>query len=241
MTLFQTAETSFVERTLTEAVRFACDDAATLEVAAQRVCGIVFETFSSSVLVRAFATVPLQTLPAGTREQVTALSNAIGIAPALTPTTPVFALLGTRGKAPSWNDRKRSEQHFGLPLVSAEFVSAIPMMSRLLDQLGVGSGWLENGAGQPLGNLAGLFHTADAKLATDAEGRLVIPAREFVEQHDVRSVFGVGGTYETGMLLSLICFTAEDIARTAIDKYLPLFVQLRSSTARVVGAGRIFS
>jgi hypothetical protein len=89
--------------------------------------------------------------------------------------------------------------------------------------------------------VAGVFYTDDAKLATDEQGRHVIPARDFVEQHDVKSVFGVGGTYADGTLLSLICFTAESIPRAATARYLPVFLQFRASTARALTNKQIFS
>jgi len=135
----------------------------------------------------------------------------------------------------------RSTTHRCAELVSREFVAAIPMMSRLLAQLGVGTSWLDEGALSPNSNVAGTFHTPDAKVATDEQGRLVIPAREFVEQNDVKSVFGVGSTYADGTLLALMCFTSEFIERAASERYLPLFVQFRHSTAGAVSKLRIFS
>ena len=240
MTRYQDVEAAFLDKTLVEALRFRCEDAGTVEAAAQRLCSLVYETFPTSVLVRVFAAVALERLPSAIQRQVSALAAALEIAPALKPTTPVFTLLGTRGKLESWNDRRMSAQHFGLPLISSEFVAAIPMMSRLLEQLGLDLKWLDDATPKAKANVAGIFHTEDAKAATDAAGRLVIPARDFVDQHDVQTVFGVGGTYRDGTLLSLICFTAEHIPHAAGARYLPLFLQFRASTAAALERGRIF-
>ncbi len=54
----------------------------------------------------------------------------------------VLSLLGTRGEDMRWNDRRNSQGHVGIPLVSADFIDAIPMMSRLLKELGLDLNWI---------------------------------------------------------------------------------------------------
>ena len=242
MTTYSAVEQRYIEETLPAKIRRACEAADSLETAAQALADAVFEEFSTSVLVRVFATVPYRGLPADTQTLVRGLADGIGIAALIRDWTPVFSLVGTRGTKADWNDRKKSAQHFGLPLVSAAFVAQISMMSRLLDEIGVGSSWLGDGSRSthPARNAAGVFHTEDARTTTDAQGRLVVPAQDFVADHDVKTVFGVGGTYPNGTLVSLLCFTAEHIDRPTAERYLPLLLAFRSNTLQAVDTERLF-
>ena len=99
-----------------------------LEAAAQRLCDILYTTFEeSTILVRVFATVPFAALPSTNRRFVERLVGAAA-REVRTPKTPVLSLLGTRGGVPRWNSRHLSEGHVGIPLASADFVDAIPMI-----------------------------------------------------------------------------------------------------------------
>ena len=50
---------------------------------------------------------------------------------------PCLTLLGTTGDEPAWNDARRSVGHRAIPLISKEMVSQAPMISSVLQQLGV--------------------------------------------------------------------------------------------------------
>ncbi len=50
---------------------------------------------------------------------------------------PCLTLLGSAGDEPTWNDARRSAGHRAIPLISKEMVSQAPMISSLLQQLGV--------------------------------------------------------------------------------------------------------
>ena len=84
----------------------------------------------------------------------------------LRPKTPVLSLLGTRGAVPRWNSRHLSEGHVGIPLASAEFVDAIPMIASLVKQLGVGIESADDVetaiVTNTLGTAAGVFYVDDA-------------------------------------------------------------------------------
>src|SRR5262245_7688192 len=116
--------------------------ATSLEEAAQALAAALYTQFAeSTILARVFITVPFAALPPLTQAFVRALPGA---AAALTEATPVLSLVGTQGQKPEWNDRRKSKQHRAIPLISVEFVDGIPMIARLLRELGVPLDWIES-------------------------------------------------------------------------------------------------
>ena len=53
-----------------------------------------------------------------------------------------------------------------------------------------------------MGRTAGLFFVEDASRATDHHGRKIIAAQEFVDTYRVKAVFGIGGAYVAGQIVS---------------------------------------
>jgi hypothetical protein len=218
----------------------------TLEAAAQRFCDLLYETFAeTSVLVRVFATVPFGMIPARNRAFVAGLAGPRAGA-VLLPKTPVLSLLGTRGKEPRWNSRHLSEGHVGIPLASAEFVDAIPMIASLVKQLGVAieaADEVETGiVTSSLGKAAGVFYVDDAATASDSKGRRIIAARDFVDTYGVKTVFGFGGAYAlTGTFVVAVLFTSETLPRSQAERFMRLANQLKASTMRPVGRRRFFA
>jgi hypothetical protein len=218
----------------------------TLEEAAQRFCDILYTTFEeSTVLVRVFATVPFAALPVTNRRFVEGLvgTHARDV---LTPKTPVLSLLGTRGRAPRWNSRHLSEGHVGIPLASADFVEAIPMIASLIKQLGLAIERAEDVetaiVTQSLGQIAGVFYVDDAATAVDSKGRRIIAGREFVQEHGVRTVFGFGGAYGlTGTFVVAVLFTRDSVGRGQAERFMRLANQLKASTMKPVTRRHIFA
>ena len=217
-----------------------------LEAAAQRFCDILYGTFEeSAALVRVFATVPFARLPDANRGFVEALVGGRA-QDVLRPKTPVLSLLGTRGRVPRWNSRHLSEGHVGIPLASAEFVDAIPMIASLVKQLGVGIESADDVetaiVTNTLGQAAGVFYVDDATTAVDSKGRRIIAALDFVREHGVKTVFGFGGAYAlTGTFVVTVLFTRETIARSQAERFLRLTSQLKASTMRPVARRRLFA
>lgn len=217
-----------------------------LEAAAQRFCDILYETFpESTVLARVFATVPFGSLPTSNRGFVKKLVGPRA-GPALTARTPVLSLLGTRGVIPRWNSRHLSEGHVGIPLASAEFVEAIPMIASLLKQLGVAIEKAEEVetaiVTQALGTIAGVFYVDDASTAVDSRGRRIIGAQDFVREHGVKTVFGFGGAYGlTGTFVVTVLFTGESIGRAQAERFMRLASQFKASTMRPATQRHVFA
>lgn len=220
-------------------------EATSLEHAAQTLAAALHEQLSeSTVLTRVFVTADAAALPGETRRLVQGLAERMGAADELQDSTPVLTLVGTSGLQPEWNDRRRSEGHAGIPLISADFVDDIPMISYLLKDLGVPLDWMEQERSTVLqrtvGQSAGLFYVENAALATDDQGRKIIPAQDFVNDYSVGSVFGISGAYPGAELLVVIAFCTEQFPKAVAERFLPLLSMFRSATAALVSEGFVF-
>src|SRR5690242_16567255 len=108
---------------LQERMRIELIDCASLQEAAQKCVGIIYEALRDSLtLIRLYATVPFRQLPAPDRAFVLDLAMAHRAADLLDDETPVLSLLGTCGDVSDWNDRYRSKNHLGIPLLASSFV-----------------------------------------------------------------------------------------------------------------------
>jgi hypothetical protein len=218
----------------------AMAEAPTLVGAAQQLSQLFCRNFDSVVLARVFAVLPFADLPAAERE----FAARAGPAQVLTDKTPVLCLLGSSGHQPAWNDRSASRNHLAIPLASSEAVHGAPMIAKLLSDLQVNVHALDDGrpvaTREMLSGRSPTFFVADAATTADAEGRLVIPARGFVADAGVRSVFGSGGSYLDGTLLVIICFCAEPLDRETADRFANFIGAFKLATTRVVQQGRIF-
>jgi len=215
------------------------------EVAAAAV-GDLYACFAESlVLARAFLTVPYATLPPGRRRFAEELAHAAHLADLLAPHTPVLCLLATRGSLPAWNHCGQSRGHAAIPLLSDAFVASIPMLSRLLKELGLPLTWVQDPGmdleRQTLGTEVGLFFVADARAAIDEQGRQIIAAQPFVAEHGVRSVFAVGGTVFGGAALSLIFFARDAIAQHRARAFMPLVNQMKAMIVSRGSMARVFA
>jgi hypothetical protein len=220
----------------------------TLEAAAQNFCGLVHSQFEQSVaLVRLFGTVPLGQLPVDNLRFVQTLAASVGISGLLGESTPVLSLLGTRGKDPDWNDRRKSRGHIGIPLVSAKFVESIPMLSRLLKQVGLDLAWINEWdtrivSEKGISAFGGTFYVADAKTEKDSEGRNVIAAQDFVAQNDIKTVFGFGGRFlNAAVFLVAIVFTNEAIEKSAVEPLQVLINGFKMASMEAARKGHFFS
>jgi hypothetical protein len=216
-----------------------------VESAAQALAGLLYETFQeSAVLARVFLTVPFGRLP-GTDQYFVRRLVGPGKPWLLKPHTPVLSLLGTRGREPRWNDRYTSRGHLGIPLVSAAYVEAIPMIARLLKELGATLEWADDLdtaiVTAALGPVGGGFYVEEAATGLDTQGRTVIGAQDFVQQYGVHTVFGFGGAYPVGRaFLAVVVFTAEAVERPQADRFMRLTNAFRAATLRPARAGRLF-
>ncbi len=216
-----------------------------LEEAAQELATALHTQFQESVaLARVYFTVPFGTLPGTNKAFVQNLAESAGAAADLKATTPVLSLIGTHGQEADWNDRRKSKGHVGIPLISSAFVDAIPMISRLLKELGVPLDWVDTQDAEVIKKMdraAGLFFVENAAEASDHQGRKIIPAQDFVSGYNVKSVFGVGGGYAGGQMLVIVLFCRNLIPRAAAERFVALRDAFKGNTSSLVETAKIFS
>lgn len=227
-----------------ESVRPGLEAAATLEEAAQAMARGLCESFHPGVLVRLYQTVRYHQLPAPVRELVRTRAAARNAAERVHGMTPVLALMGTHGVEEDWRDRIRSKGHQGIPLLDARFVESIPMVARLLQELGLGLDFFDARPGvatkKLIGGLNGVFYVADAATAVDDRGRLIIPAQDFVAKHRVQTVFGMGGVYLPGSMICAIVFTGEHVSRAQAERFARTISLFKAATLRLVRQNLLF-
>lgn len=216
------------------------------EDAAQIYTSLIYERFRNSIaLLRHFITVPFHALPGENQKFVSALAALKVSNSPLAPQTLVLSLVGTSGVEAAWNDRRHSKGHVGIPLISSAFVETIPMMSRLLKELGVGLDWIDSHdtqiAEKTMGLMNGLFFVADASREVDAKGRKIIAAQDFVAKYGVQSVFGFGGGYLGTKAISVtIIFLRERLEKRQAEFFASTMTRLRTQTVELVKT-RIFN
>jgi hypothetical protein len=201
--------------------------ASSFEAAASAFVDTFYTTFDDfTLLVRVFAIVPYRRLDGGERAFLGSLHEA----------TPVLTLLGTRGIEPRWNDRKSSQNHRAIPLISEAFVEEAPMIAKLFAEIGDSPFSLHDGDWQFVKKTAetdGLFFVGDARTTTDPRGRRVIPAADFVERYGVRTVFGFGRRAEDGSLAVVVVFCRKALLRTYAQPFVPLIELLLAGSGKV--------
>ena len=218
----------------------------TVQDAAQGWCDLMFERFEPSlVLVRAYMTVPYGVIPESYQKFARNVATSKGWSKPLDIDMPTLCMLGTRGVDADWNDPRDSKGHLALPLIGKDFVQDIPMVTRLLNDMGVGLGWLVDRRTdvlvETLGRIAGLFYVPDARSDRDELGRHVVPDQKFVEDNQIRTVFGIGGTYVSGNFLTMICFSQEALQRLEVVKLQTLLNTFKVESMSAALGGRIFN
>jgi hypothetical protein len=214
------------------------------DVAATVIEGLYGKFEESLVMARAFLTVPYKILPERQQQFAVQFAHSVKLDNLLGPHTPVHSLLATRGRVAEWNQPRASRGHVAIPLLSEAFVSSIPMMSRLLKELGLPLSWVQDPGTvmerQMLGSEVGVFFVGDATHATDELGRKIIPAQDFVTCHSVHSVFAVGGVVFGGAVFVLILFSQEPIESRTARAFMPLISQVKGLLVSRCSMSRIF-
>ncbi len=215
--------------------------ATSMEEVSQRVVRFFFERFGEpakgmhgSVLVRLYKTHPFRSVPpdlAGTATGLVADDGAVG------PDTRCLVLLGTIGVERAWTSRHTSKQHRLIPLPSVEAVSRLPMVARLVAQLGIDVAALVSGSRDLL--VDNEERTFNVFYVPDARGCSYIPAQDFVQRYAVRSVLGFGGQLPDGEMYAVILFSPLEISAETASAFRPLALATKLALLPFV-SGRIF-
>jgi len=230
---------------LWEKSRHKVGDHPSLSEVATAIVDSLYEEFADSlVLIRAFLTVPYEALPAHQRQFASQLAISVNLEDLLRPCTPVHTLIATRGRVDEWNHVKASRGHVAIPLLSDDFVASIPMMSRMLKDLGLPLSWVQDPGTilerSLLGSEVGCFRIADPVKAIDELGRKVIPAQDFVITHSVNSVFAVAGILFGGAVFTLIFFGQDPVEFRIARAFMPLISQLKGIMIANCSISRVF-
>ncbi len=218
-----------------------------LEQAGQRFCDRFYATFHDfTALVRVFGTFPYGQLPPDDRTFAGTYLAHGGERPDLDDRTPVLTLLGSAGIEAAWCARTTSRDHRAIPLLSDAFVDDIPMIARLLSEIGFPRLTSNRSAWQfvtrDIVDVNGLFFVGDARTTTDERGRTIIPALNFVERYGIKTVFGFGGPYTTsGTFLTAIVFARRTLERATASRFAPLIANFKDATRELFDRGSLFS
>lgn len=217
------------------------------EELAQKYATALYTHFSEwIVLARVFTTVPFGKLPDANQEFVRNLASTARVTDLLKDQMPVLSLIGTAGANPNWNDRRRSVGHVGIPLASGDFIASIPMMSRLLKQLGMNLDWIDRWdraiIGESVSRLGGTFYVKEAATEVDANGKKIIASQDFVAENKVGTVFGFGGGYlATPDFAVFIIFTRGTVEKSTVDQFKSLAGKFKAATTPLAAQGKIFA
>lgn len=144
------------------------------------------------------------------------------------PAMKCLVLMATAGAEPAWNDPSASRGHQAVPLPSAQVVEKIPMISRMIQGLGLEISAVVQPDSALLMEVeqktCGVFHVPEA------QGSPYVPAQaEFVVPYGVRSVLGFGGVLPTGNLFSIILFSRVPISRETAGLFEILAVSAKAA------------
>ena len=150
------------------------------------------------------------------------------------PNMQCLTLLATVGDDPAWNSRAKSSGHKAIPLPSEDFVAMIPMVARLVAQLGLDVSTVLRPDPAIMVDLEGkqynVFHVPEAV------GSPYIPAQEdFVIPHGIRSVVGFGGLLSSGELYVVILFAKVSIPRDTAERFEALALNVKTVVERFAG------
>ena len=187
--------------------------ASSMEDAASRIVKSLYENITdsatgqrSNALVRFYKTHPYSQFDAGLQE------FARGILGSTSPSDDLrcLTLLGTIGDEEQWNSRARSQGHKAIPLASAEMISGVPMIARLINQFGIEVGSVMRPDPMLIGDLS--QKTFNTFYVPEAVGSPYIPFQDdFVIRYGIKSVLGFGGVLSSGELFVVIMFSKVSI------------------------------
>ncbi|KGP63890.1 hypothetical protein EP47_07060 [Legionella norrlandica] len=191
-----------------------------VEEAYQKLARVFYENFGSSlnksevVLSRVYHSFDFQVLP----QELQSITKEIW-GEQVKDTSKILVLMGTYGQEEAWRDRKQSKGHKAI-LLSKETLERIPMVARLIQQIGFDIGLLlghEEGI-----DYEGIAGTFGVFYVSSAQGSPYIPAQDFVEQYKVQSVIGTGVMLPQGDISVYLAFTRVPIKSEVAANIAPL-------------------
>ena len=147
-----------------------------------------------------------------------------------------LTLFGTAGERPEWNERNRSKRYRSIPLADKQVLFQFPMVSQLLQQLGVDF----TSKIQPKSDLRvdQTEHTLDVFHVAEAKGSSFVPAQEeFVIPFGIESVLGFGGVLPSKEFFTVILFSRVRISRETAELFKLLAQSIKLALLPFDGRG----
>lgn len=212
------------------ALRKLGEGATSMEQVANRIVRYLYESFidgatgvKSCALVRFYKTHAFGDLEADDREFA---RRVLGSHPE-SPSMRCLTLLATVGEKPEWNSRANSSSHRAIPLPSETVVAQFPMVSQLINQLGLEVSSVLKPDPDLMVELEKKAY--NVFYIPEAVGSQYVPAQEeFVVPFGIRSVLGLGGMLPTGNLFAVIMFTKVPItvAVSRLFRVIPMLIKM---------------
>ena len=219
------------------ALRQMGSGAASMEEVADKIVHYLYENLvdkktgeKSCVLVRLFKTHPYGELDEDLEEFA---RNILKTSPE-SPAMKCLILLASAGTQPEWNSRKQSRGHKAIPLPSEYFVRAFPMISQMIQQMGLEITTILQP--DPAVVMDMTQKTYNVFHIPEATGNKYIPAQDdFVVPFGVRSVIGFGGILPSGNLFVIIMFSKVPIPRQTADMFRTLALSVKVAVLPFTG------
>ena len=147
-----------------------------------------------------------------------------------------LTLFGTAGERPEWNERGRSRHYRSIPLTGNQSVAQFPMVSQLLQQLGVARTSTTQSESDLFVDCA--EQTCNVFYVPEAKGSPFVPAQEeFVIPFGIESVLGFGGVLPSKEFFSVVLFSKQKISREAAELFKPLAMSIKLALLPFDGGG----
>ena len=218
-------------------LRSAASGASSMEAAANKIVGYLYDNITDSTgqkanaLVRFYKTHPYNKLDAGLQAFARGI---LGSAPESDDIN-CLTLLATIGDLEQWNSRTRSEGHQAIPLASADMVAGIPMIARLLSQFEIDVGSVMRPDPMLIGDLS--QKTFNTFYVPEAVGSPYIPFQDgFVIRYGIKSVLGFGGILSSGELFVVIMFSKAGIPSNVASGFSKVATSVKEAVEPFVGA-----
>ncbi len=219
----------------------------TAEEAGQLFVDIIYDYFRESlILVRLFITAGYGELPAADRKFTDKKVQEIEGSPSIDTRTPILTLLATRGIHSEWNERGKSQMFRCIPLVSSRYIASLPMLSLQFKRMGFHldliDNWEEVVVAKGCADLySGMLYVRDASCDRDEQGRMIVPAREFVAKNCIGTVLGFGsGCPDRPALLMLFAFSNEVLDHAKAASFMCLQEEFKSLAGELVVGKYLF-
>ncbi len=216
--------------------------AQSMEEAANRIVSHLYDNLvekesgqKSCALVRFYKSHPYGELDEGLQQFA---RGVLGAAPE-SPDMKCLTQLATVGEQQQWNSRANSAGHKAIPLASEQVIASIPMISRLIQQVGLEVSAVVKPEAAVIGDLA--EKTFNTFYVQQAPGSQYIPAQdEFVIPFGIQSVLGFGGILTSGELFVVIMFSKTPIPPHTAEHFRALAPKVKEAVLPFVG-GKVFA